>query len=95
MKISSTVLLVSPAEHVQIYKKMCFIFNDKCIGDSNTYNESGTGQLQLDRLNQKFILDGCKMADKNFKKNKTKETTDQNLSELEICQRQFNHYNQN
>ena len=43
MKISSTVLLVSPAEHVQIYKKMYFIFNDKCISDSNTYNESGTG----------------------------------------------------
>ena len=38
-KISLPELLVSPGEQLQIFKKMCFICQNKRTGDNNTYNE--------------------------------------------------------
>ena len=39
MKIYSPVLLVSLAEHLQILKKMCFIYSDMHIIADNTHSE--------------------------------------------------------
>ena len=38
-KISLPVLPVSLGEQLQIFKKMYFIYQNKRIGDNNTYNE--------------------------------------------------------
>ena len=39
---------VSPTEHLQILKKICFICNDKRIIDNNTYNKGGFGRCGMD-----------------------------------------------
>ena len=41
IKISPTVLPVNLAEHLQVFKWICFIRNDKLISDNNTKNKGG------------------------------------------------------
>ena len=48
MKISPSVLPVSLVEYLHIFKKMCFICNDKPISDNDTYNEVVTGRNEMD-----------------------------------------------
>ena len=48
MKISPPVLLTSLAEHLQVLKRTCFIFNNKRISDNNTYNKGGIGRCEMD-----------------------------------------------
>ena len=48
MKMSPTVLPVSLAEHLQIFKKNMFICNDERISDNNPCNECSIGRLERD-----------------------------------------------
>ena len=48
MKIFPTVLSVSLAEHLNIFLKIFFICNNKCISENNTYNEGGIGRWEID-----------------------------------------------
>ena len=45
---SPAVLPVRLAEHLQILKEMCFIYNDKCISDTKTYDEGSFGHCKID-----------------------------------------------